>query len=267
MLPKPYDFLKMNINWIYFLNKTKLRDAVVFFAVTLLVSFLLQITVYAFMVFSFKKVILSLILIGQFYVAAFVTIPVRNKIIRRILYVLFFAVNYFVFREFILAFTPKAVSRLYNLELIIGMVFMLSLFSRGIRMYHHLQEQLIQLNSWTQKKILFRKPGELELNLGREGNMKIHPNELVYIRTKVAGDHTKVFGIKLRQPKGVNARLAEYETTTYRNFEQVFRLLRPFPQFERIHQSAIINTTYPFQAKGGVLNIEGRRFTVSKNLK
>lgn len=254
----------MNINWTFFLSKTKLRDAVVFFLVTLLISLLLQITVYAFVVFSFKKIIISLIIIGQFYVAAFVNLPVRSKVFRRILYVVFFAFNYLVFREFIHAFTPTSVSRLYNLELIIGMVFLLSLFSRGIRMYHHLQEQLLLLNNWTQKKILFKQPGEIELNLGKEGQMKIHPNELVYIRTKVAGDHTKIFGIKLRQPKGIKARLAEYETTTYRNFAQVFGILRHFPQFKRIHQSTIVNTTYPFQTKEGVLHIEGRRFTVRK---
>ena len=254
----------MNINWPIFLNKTRLRDGVVFFLVTLLISLLLQTTVYTFMSLSLKKILISLIIVGQFYLAAFLTIPVSHKAFRRFLYLCFFVGNFLVFRELVMVFTPLAVSRLYNMELIIGMIFLLSLFSRGIRMYHHLQEQLIQLNAWTQKKILFKQPGEIELNLGREGNMKIHPNELVYIRTKVAGDHTKIFGLKLRQPTGIKTRLVEYETTTYRNFEQVFILLRHFPQFKRIHQSAVINTTYPFQDKEGVLQIEGRRFTISK---
>lgn len=249
------------------MTKTKLRDGVVFFLVTLIISLLLQFSVYAFMELSFKKVIISLIVIGQFYVAAFMTIPVGKKIVRRMLYILFFCANYFVFREFVLAFTPHAVSRLYHMELIIGMVFSLALFSRGIRMYHHLKEQLIELNSWTQKKILFKQPGEIELNLGREGSMKIHPNELVYVRTKIAGDHTKIFGIKPKQPKGIKAKLREYETTTYRNFEQVFALLRHFPQFKRIHQSTVINTVYPFETREGVLHIEGRRFTVNKQVK
>lgn len=257
----------MNINWRYFLNKTRLRDALVFFVVSLLISLLLQSTVYAFMDLDFKRIILSLLVMGQFYVAAYLTIPVRQKILRRILYTIFFVFNYFLFREFVLAFSPAAVGRIYNLELIIGVVFLLSLFSRGIRMYHHLQEQLILLNSWTQRKILFKNPEELLLNLGRDGDLKIHPNELVYIRTKNSGDHTKIFGVKLRQPLGVNARLSEFETTTYQNFDQVFNLLRRFPQFKRIHQSAVINTTYPFDSKDGILKIEGRRFSVNRMLK
>lgn len=256
----------MNINWLHFLNKTRLRDALVFFLVTLLISLLVQITVYAFMAFSFKKVIISLLIIGQFYLAAFLHFPVRNKGLRRVLYAVFFTFNYFVFREFMMVFTPASVGRIYNLELIVVMVFLLSLFSRGIRMYHHLQEQLILLNTWTQKKILFKTPQELSINLGREGELKIHPNELVYIRTKTAGDHTKIFGIKLRQPKGITARLSEHETTAYPNFEQILLVLRHYPQFKRIHQSTVINTIYPFDAKDGILKIEGRRFAVNKAL-
>ena len=254
----------MEVNWRHFLNRTKLRDGAVFLLVTLLITALLHFTVYQFMAMDFKRIVISVLVIGQFYFAAFIRLPIPAKGLRRFLLIVIFTFNFFIFRELIRAFTPPAVSRIFDLESVIVIVFLLSLFSRSIRMYYHLREQLVTLNYWTQKKILFEKPAKLTVNLGRDGELQIHPNELVYVRTKAAGDHTKIFGVKQRQPSGINPRLAEHETTTYKNFEQVLQLLKRFPQFKRVHGGTVINTIYPFRAKDGILSIEGRRFKVSR---
>lgn len=110
---------------------------------------------------------------------------------------------------------------------------------------------------------LFGKTDKVILHFGNEGKMTVHPNEIVYIRTKSAGDHTKIFGIKRRTDANTQSRLKEFETAAYQNFSDIFKELMPFPQFKRISQSVAVNFQYPYEERGGTLLIESRRFTIS----
>jgi len=137
------------------------------------------------------------------------------------------------------------------------------LVGRNIRMYISLIASLERLNVLRVRNQLFNKPEEITISFGDEGKLSLHPNEIVYIRTKSAGDHTKIFGIKERKNENEQKRLKEYETMAYQNFNDIFKDLIHFPQFKRISQSTVINFQYPYEEKNGTMIIEARRFTIS----
>ena len=61
--------------------------------------------------------------------------------------------------------------------------------------------------------------------------------------------------------------MKEYETLAYRNFDEVLKVLAPYPQLKRVSQSTILNLQYPHQEKDGVITIESRRFSISNHFK
>lgn len=130
-------------------------------------------------------------------------------------------------------------------------------------MYISLIENLKKLNDLRQHNFLFGKPEKVTINFGNEGNLTLHPNEIVYIRTRSAGDHTKVFGLKVKKGEKGQEKLVEYETNAYPNFNEIFKELIHFPQFKRISQSTVVNFQYPAEEKHGTLIIESRRFSIS----
>ncbi|MBV6646225.1 MAG: hypothetical protein KI790_12290 [Cyclobacteriaceae bacterium] len=253
----------MRLNTDLILRKTRHRDTLIFLLYALFTTAVIQFTIYSLLPFSTTRLALVLITIGQFYLTAYIRLPIRRFYLRKAAYFGFHILNFVIFRELTMALSPSFVVSDRYFEVTVVLLFLMCVLGRDIRMYTTLAVQLNELNQWTAQKKLFSKPATLSLHLGKEGQQKLHPNEVVYIRTKAAGDHTKVFGIKRKQPKGVTPRLAELETTAYANFESIAMELAKFPQFKRISQSTMVNFQYPNEQKDGVLKIEGRRFTIS----
>lgn len=245
------------------LGSAKLRDQFIFLSYALLITAVFQLSIYSFMRWDVTRITLCIVMVAQFYLTAFVRFPIQRKIWRKISYILFHLANFVIFREVILAFTPNYIeSTIYFLPLLI-LFFLLVLIGRDIRMYAELARQLNRLERWTERKMLFEKPESIRLHLGEPGEQDLHPNEILYIRTRAAGDHTKVFGIK----SSTTGLFREYETAAYANFNEIGKKLAPFPQFKRISQSVVLNHKYPFEEKNGVIHLEGRRFSISKKFK
>lgn len=242
---------------------TKIRDQVIFFSYALLITLLFQLNTYQVMRWDITRISLCALMLGQFYLTAYLKIPIRSAIWKKIILGLFHIINFFVFREVILAFTPRYILSTPYFEGMLVVFFLLVVIGRDIRLYSGLSDQLHRLEKWSEKKILFEKPEKLKVHLGEPGQQMLHPNEIVYIRTKNSGDHTKIFGIKSAE----NGSFKEYETTAYANFNEIGRLLSSFPQFKRISQSTVINFKYPYEEKNGVVSLEGRRFSISKKFK
>jgi hypothetical protein len=251
--------LKISGNVI--LQQTRFRDELIFFSYVILITALFQLGTYSLLKWDLERIIIILIIIGQFYLSARLSFPIPSYYFRKATYLLFHIVNFIVFKEILLALTPGYITsdRFFEAQLVC--LFLLMLLGRDIALYARLSQQLRRLNQWNQKKILFEKPEKLRIHLGEPGEQLLHPNEIVYIRTKSAGDHTKVFGIKSRE----TGKLTEYETRHYSNFSEIGNVLRQFPQFKRISQSTVINFKYPFEEEKGVIKLEGRRFSQSKH--
>lgn len=242
------------------LGPTKARDQLVFLSYALIITAFFQLSTYTFMRWDTTRVVLCVIMVAQFYLTAFVRFSIIKKVWRKFAYALFHVFSFIIFREVIIAFTPDYIETTqYFLPLLI-LFFLLVLIGRDIRMYADLSQQLSRLEKWSERKILFEKPERIRMHLGEPGEQDLHPNEIMYIRTKAAGDHTKIFGIKSSK----TGYFREYETTAYANFDEIGKVLSPFPQFKRISQSTVINHKYPFEEKNGVIILEGRRFSRSK---
>lgn len=241
------------------LRLTRLRDEVIFFSYALLILALFQLGNYRFMPWGLNRISLTIIMFGQFYLTAFIVFPIRRYYFRKLLYLLYHLINFTVFFVVVRALTPTYIlaDRWFDIQFVI--FFLLILLGRDIKLYARLRSQLSKLDQWTQKKVLFEKPEKVDVHLGEAGMQKVHPNEIVYVRTKSPGDHTKIFGIKSKS----TGRFREYETTAYANFEEIGEVLRQFPQFKRISQSTVINFKYPYEKRKGVIVLQGRRFSMS----
>ncbi|MFY0688495.1 MAG: hypothetical protein JXQ90_15070 [Cyclobacteriaceae bacterium] len=242
-----------------FLRRTYWRDLVSFFLYSLLVTLMFQFSSYEVMKWDLSRITLVVIMIAQFYLTAYMKIPFGNLLIRRVLLGVFHVVNFFLFRELVLALTPYIVIESKNFEWLLIVFFLLVVLGRGVMLYTVLVRQLEVLELWSQRKILFEKPEKMKVHLGEPGMQSLHPNEILYIRTKEAGDHTKIFGVKSKE----NNSFQEYSTTHYKNFKEVDKLLSGFKQFKRVSQSTIVNFKYPFEERNGSVLIEGRRFAMS----
>lgn len=251
----------MKISGNVILQQTRFRDELIFFSYVILITALFQIGTYALQKWDLQRISVILIIIGQFYLSARLSFPIPAYYLRKIAYLLFHIINFIVFKEILLALSPGYITadRFFEVQLVA--LFLLMLLGRDITLYARLSQQLKRLNQWSQKKVLFEKPEKLRVHLGEVQEQLLHPNEIVYVRTKSAGDHTKVFGIKSKE----TGRLIEYETRHYSNFDEIGYILRHFPQFKRISQSTVINFKYPFEEEKGVIKLEGRRFSKSKN--
>ncbi len=205
---------------------------------------------------------LVLIIVAQFILSAYLNIPLHSKIWRQILLWLFFIANFILFREIVVQFTPGYIIHGKYFEANTMLLFLLSILGRNIRQYEILSGQMEELKKWSIRKTLFDLPNLITIHLGEAGEQEIHPNEILYIRTKQSGDHTKIFGIKSR----VNGKFREYTTQAYQNFTEIGLKLLPYPQFKRINRSTMVNHMYPFEEREGVLIIEGRRFRVHESL-
>lgn len=250
----------MKLNPVYLLQRAEIRDRLAFTSYAILVTALFQLNSFAVMKMDATRVAMITVMLAQFYLTAYVRFPISRGGLRRMALVVFHAANFVVFREVVVAFSPGIVLADPYFEASLVLFFLLIVLGRDIRMYTTLAAQLSNLEKWSARKVLFEKPEKLEVHLGEAGNQFIHPNEILYIRTKTSGDHTKIFGVKSRKDRKFN----EYETTVYRNFEEIGKLLAPFPQFKRISQSTVLNHIYPFEEKNGIITIEGRKFTKSK---
>jgi hypothetical protein len=248
------------INQFTLLSKTNIRDKTVFAVFAILVTTFFQLSNYMQMAWNLTRLTVIILMMGQFYLTAYLNFSIRNYLIRNISYLIFHCVNFFLFKEIIYALTPYFITAgdYFLFKLIV--LFALILLGRNIRLYATLAVQLDKLEKWSQKKILFEKPEKLKIHLGEPGFQILHPNEIIYIRTKAANDHTKIFGIKSSK----NAVFKEYSTSYYRNFEAIGKVLAPFPQFKRISQSTVINFKYHYEEKNGSVIVEGRRFAISE---
>ena len=248
-----------------FLSWTKVRDKLVFFLYALLIVVLFSWTVWE-GTDSSRSVTLYLLLFLQFYLSAFFQIPFSNYALRQFAYVAFFGINFFFLRELVWALAPFELLVKPGFDWMLGVLFALTLVGRNIRMYVLLIDNLERLNELRLYNQLFKKPEKLQLKMGKAGEMQVHPNEIVYVRTKASGDHTKVFGIRKKKKDG-RSKMKEYETLAYRNFDEVLKVLAPYPQLKRVSQSTILNLQYPHQEKDGVITIESRRFSISNHFK
>ncbi len=247
----------------FFILRTKVRDKIIFLLYALLITVLFYLAIASRPVPDFTTVSFLILVVAQFYLSAFLRFPIDSRFWRLAAYSLFFTFNFVLFRELALAMAPYEVTRSENFFWILLVLFSLTLVGRNIRMYISLIASLEKLNALRVRNQLFGKPEEVTVNFGDEGKLKLHPNEIVYIRTKSSGDHTKIFGIKERKNENEQKKLVEYETTVYQNFNEIFKDLIHFPQFKRISQSTVINFQYPYEEKNGTMIIESRRFTIS----
>lgn len=249
-----------------FVERTRLRDLLIFPAYALLVTLLMTIGLLGPVVPNLAGFTLLVLTVAQFYLSAFLTFPIRHTTFRYLAYTLFFGFNYIVYRQIAIALLWDRPVIDLTLEWVLALIFLLTIVGRNVRMYISLVENLKKLNDLRQHNFLFGKPEKVTLNFGNEGKLTVHPNEIVYIRTRSAGDHTKIFGLKLKKDKG-QEKLVEYDTSAYPNFNEIFKELIHFPQFKRISQSTVVNFQYPCEEKNGTLLIESRRFSISPKYK
>ncbi len=250
-----------------FLDRTRFRDKAIFALYAFLATLLFQVAVIGELIPSFTTFTFSFLLFVQFYVAAFLQIPIKNHALRIAILVGIFLFNYLLFRELAHALLSLSVRAKSFFEVTLAVVFCLTLVGRNIRIYISLIQNLERLNALRTQNQLFGKKEYVELNFGNEGKLKVHPNEIVYIRTKSAGDHTKIFGLKMRKEPSGQKKLVEYDTTAYRNFNEIFQLLAAYPQLKRISQSTVVNMLYPHEEKEGTLIVESRRFAIHNKYK
>ncbi len=248
----------MKIDKSEFLKRALRRDRMLMMVFSAAITFIYLVTVFERMPWESPKIIIGILILAEFYLISYLTIPLQRRVWRVSLEMAFYAFNFFLLRAILVEFAPAYVSYSSNFELLLIVLYVLMLLGRGMRMQATLSTQLENLEKWSRKKILFEKPEKLRLTLGEAGEQDLHPNEILYIRTRAAGDHTKIFGIKSR----ISGKFQEYETTVYRNFDEIGRKLMRFPQFKRINRGTVINQIYPFEERGGVVIIEGRRFSV-----
>jgi len=247
------------IDWPQILSKAKYRDKLIFFAYSFLISVYFYLSSYSFKTNSPVELIIPVVYFGQFYLTAYIRLPINHTGIRILLLSLIHIINFVVFREIVISLSEISVKGELMFEINLAILFLLILIGRNIRIYGELSRQLEILHNWNRNKILFEKPEKIEIHLGEPGLQALHPNEIVYVRTKSSGDHTKIFGIRSAK----NKKFREYETTYYANFEEIIRRLLNYHQFKRISQSTIINFKYPYQEKDGIIELEGRRFSIS----
>ncbi len=242
------------------LDKVKVRDKLVFAFYVTLITTMFQAWLFEPMKWDPSRISLVVIMISQFYLTAYIKFPINRLRLRQISYIIFHVANFIVFKEIVSALAPAIVVNNSYFQFGVIIFFLLVVLGRDIRLYTTLAGQLSNLERWTERKILFEKPEKIKIHLGEAGGQFLHPNEILYIRTKSAGDHTKIFGIKSR----VNHKFREYETIAYKNFDEIGKVLIQFPQFKRISQSTVINYKYPFEENNGIITIQGRRFNKSK---
>ncbi len=247
------------IDWPHILSKAKYRDKLIFFAYSFLISVYFYLSNYSFKTNSSKELVIPVLFFSQFYLTAYIKLPINHNGIRLLLLSLIHVINYVVFREIVMSLSPASFSGELMFEINLVILFLLILIGRNIRIYGELSRQLEILHNWNRNKILFEKPEKIEIHLGEPGLQALHPNEIVYVRTKSSGDHTKIFGIRSAKSK----KFKEYETTYYSNFEEIIKRLINYHQFKRISQSTIINFKYPYREKDGIIELEGRRFSTS----
>ncbi|MEM9324999.1 MAG: hypothetical protein AAGA85_05065 [Bacteroidota bacterium] len=247
----------------FFILRTKFRDRIIFLLYAVLITALFYFAIAVRPVPDSATITFLVLVIAQFYLSAFLRFPVESRFWRLVAYTLFFTLNFLLFRQLALAMAPLPATRTEDFLWLLVILFGLTLVGRNIRMYISLIANLEKLNALRVRNQLFSKPEEITINFGEEGKLTLHPNEIVYIRTMTAGDHTKIFGIKERKSESEQGKLVEYNTTAYQNFNEIFKDLIHFPQFKRISQSTVINFQYPYEEKNGTMIIESRRFTIS----
>lgn len=246
-----------------FIERTHLRDRLIFLFYACLITLLLAIGSLGPVWPDFAGITLLVLTVGQFYLSAFLVFPITKAPLRYGVYAVFFLFNYGLYRQIATSLLWERPVVDLSLEWLLGITFLLTLVGRNIRMYISLIENLKKLNDLRQHNFLFGKPEKVTINFGNEGNLTLHPNEIVYIRTRSAGDHTKVFGLKVKKGEKGQEKLVEYETNAYLNFKEIFKELVHFPQFKRISQSTVVNFQYPAEERHGTLIIESRRFSIS----
>ena len=246
-----------------FIERTQLRDRLIFLFYACLITLLFAIGSFGPSWPDFPEITLLILTLGQFYLSAFLVFPIPRAPVRYLAYAAFFLFNYVFYRQIAVALLWERPMVDLSLEWMLGLTFILTLIGRNIRMYIALIENLKKLNDLRQHNFLFNKPEKVTINFGNEGKLTLHPNEIVYIRTRSAGDHTKVFGLKVKKGEKGQEKLVEYETNAYQNFQDIFKELIHFPQFKRISQSTVVNFQYPAEEKNGTLLIESRRFSIS----
>ncbi len=250
-----------------FLARAKIRDKIIFFLFALTCTVFFQLTVLDQLWLEFASFTFLILLFLQFYFAAFFQLPFRDPKVRIACYIPIFAFNYLIFRELAHGLLPLQVRSGIFFEPILAILFVLVLLGRNIKAYISLIYNLERLNALRLQNQLFTKPAKVTLNFGNEGELTVHPNEIVYIRTKAAGDHTKIFGLKRRKEPQGQKKLVEYSTTSYQNFNEIFKLVAGFPQLKRISQSTVFNFLYPYEERNGTLIVESRRFAISSRYK
>lgn len=246
-----------------FVERTHLRDRLIFLLYACLITLLFSVGSFGPVLPDFAGLTLLIIIIGQFFLSAFLVFPISKAPLRYLAYAAFFLFNYLLFRQIAISLLWERPVIDLTLEWMLGVTFLLTLVGRNIRMYISLIENLKKLNDLRQHNFLFNKPEKITINFGNEGKQTLHPNEIVYIRTRSAGDHTKVFGLKIKKGDKGQEKLVEYETNAYQNFNEIFKELVHFPQFKRISQSTVVNFQYPAEEKNGTIIIESRRFSIS----
>lgn len=246
-----------------FVERTHLRDRLIFLLYACLITFLFAIGTFGPILPNFGEITLLIITLAQFYLSAFLVFPISKAPLRYLAYTSFFLFNFVLYRHVATSLLWERSVVDLTLEWMLGLTFLLTLVGRNIRMYISLIENLKRLNDLRQHNFLFSKPEKVTINFGNEGKLTMHPNEIVYIRTRSAGDHTKIFGLKVKKGEKGQEKLVEYETNAYQNFNEIFKELVHFPQFKRISQSTVINFQYPSEEKNGTLIIESRRFSIS----
>ncbi|MDW3195738.1 MAG: hypothetical protein R8G66_25410 [Cytophagales bacterium] len=246
-----------------FVERTHLRDRLIFLLYACLITLLFAVGTFGPILPNFGEVTLLILTLAQFYLSAFLVFPISKAPLRYLAYAGFFIFNYVLYRQIATSLLWERPVVDLTLEWMLGLTFLLTLVGRNIRMYISLIENLKRLNDLRQHNFLFSKPEKVTINFGNEGKLTLHPNEIVYIRTRSAGDHTKIFGLKVKKGEKGQEKLVEYETNAYQNFNEIFKELVHFPQFKRISQSTVVNFQYPSEEKNGTLIIESRRFSIS----
>ena len=247
----------------FFLHRTKLRDNAVFLCYCVLIISFFYISIIQVWYFDLTIIAFILLLSIQFYFSAYLLFPILSKTLRISCYIIFFGFNYLMLREISIALLPGMITYKGIFEYQLLLTFLLTILGRNIRAYMALVNNLEKLNTLRTRNKLFGQHNEIDINFGNEGTLTVHPNEIVYIRTKSSGDHTKVFGLRIRKDKDHQEKLIEYETTAYQNFNEIFKELMSFPQFKRISQSTVINFQYPYEERNGSILIGSRRFAIS----
>lgn len=246
-----------------FVQRTHLRDRLIFLLYAGLITLMMSLGVFGPILPGFAEITVLILTLGQFYLSAFLVFPIPKASLRYLAYATFFIFNFVLYRQIVTSLLWEKPVLEVSLEWFLVVTFLLTLVGRNIRMYIALIENLKKLNDLRQHNFLFGKPEKITLNFGNEGKLTLHPNEIVYIRTQAAGDHTKIFGLKVKKGDKGQEKLVEYETNAYQNFNEIFKLLIHFPQFKRISQSTVVNFQYPAEEKNGTLIVESRRFSIS----